>query len=153
MSIQIGDKLPDFCTVDEESSVLTSEDLLGNITILYFCSKKDSPEMVEELCGFRDAISEFKEREVAVFGVTRDTPENNKSFCFSYNLDFPFLSDPSCEIADFFGVAEYAGDHVVGIQSATVIIDEEGIIRWKECPIQESGHLDRVVQALDRLQP
>jgi peroxiredoxin Q/BCP len=55
---------------------------------------------------------------VAYFGASTDSPEKNRSFAESLELDFPILSDPSKDVARAHGVLKmrlYAARHTVYI--------------------------------------
>jgi peroxiredoxin Q/BCP len=61
---------------------------------------------------------------VAFFGISVDTPEDNKKFAEQLELDYPLLSDPGKDVAKAYGVL---GDRPVA-QRWTFYISPEGKI-------------------------
>lgn len=52
----------------------------------------------------RDALEELKSKNIAVIGISPDTPEIQKKFDDKHDLGFSLLSDPDHNIAEVFGV-------------------------------------------------
>lgn len=48
-----------------------------------------------QACKFRDEYVKFTDAGAQVFGISSDTPEDNKAFATAQRLPFPLLSDPS----------------------------------------------------------
>jgi peroxiredoxin Q/BCP len=48
-----------------------------------------------QACKFRDEYSKFTDAGAQVFGISSDSPEDNKAFATAQRLPFPLLSDPS----------------------------------------------------------
>jgi peroxiredoxin Q/BCP len=48
-----------------------------------------------QACKFRDEYAKFTDAGAQVFGISSDTPEDNKAFATAQRLPFPLLSDPS----------------------------------------------------------
>lgn len=49
----------------------------------------------KQACKFRDEYSKFKDAGAAVFGISSDSPADNKAFADTQRLPFPLLTDPS----------------------------------------------------------
>ena len=52
--LKVGDKMPHFEVVDQDGKVVTSEELLGRKTILYFYPKDNTSGCTAEACSLRD---------------------------------------------------------------------------------------------------
>jgi thioredoxin-dependent peroxiredoxin len=79
----------------------------------------------------RDALTELGARDVAVIGISPDTPLAQKKFDDKYALGFPLLSDPDHKIAEAFGVwgeKKMYGKSFMGILRSSFLIDESGRI-------------------------
>jgi peroxiredoxin Q/BCP len=79
----------------------------------------------------RDALTELGARDVAVIGISPDTPLAQKKFDDKYTLGFPLLSDPDHKIAEAFGVwgeKKMYGKSFMGILRSSFLIDESGRI-------------------------
>lgn len=49
----------------------------------------------QQACKFRDEYAKFQDAGAQVFGISSDTPEDNKAFATSQRLPFALLTDPS----------------------------------------------------------
>lgn len=88
-----GDQFPSFELMAHSGSVVKSSDLEGSFYLVYFYPKADTPGCTKEACTFRDAWSELKEADIRIFGVSYDSPEDNRAFAEKFNLPFLLLSD------------------------------------------------------------
>jgi len=151
MSVNIGDHLPVFEGYDNEGSLLTSNDFLGRISVVYFYLKDETPGCIREACDFRDAINELKARGVLVVGISPDTLASHQAFIENHQLNFPLISDPDLRIADIFGVIKEKKTTGTPIERATFIIDQAGTVRWIERSVHVEEHVSRVLFAIDTL--
>ena len=79
----------------------------------------------------RDALEELKGKNIAVIGISPDTPETQKKFDDKNDLGFSLLSDPDHKIAKAFGVwgeKKMYGKTFMGIIRSSFLIDENGNI-------------------------
>jgi peroxiredoxin Q/BCP len=79
----------------------------------------------------RDALVKLKGKNIAVIGISPDTPETQKKFDKKYNLGFNLLSDPDHKIAEAYGVLgekKMYGKTFMGIIRSSFLIDENGNI-------------------------
>jgi peroxiredoxin Q/BCP len=49
-------------------------------------------------------MTDFKQRDVQVIGVSFDDADSHQRFIFKYNLNFPLLVDTKGKITDLYGV-------------------------------------------------
>ena len=152
MGIDIGDLIPEFEGYDEDGNLLTSDDFLGSICVLYFYLKNDTPGCTREACDFRDAVNELKARGVVVLGVSPDTIASHQKFIEKHQLNFSLLSDPDLQIAQAFGVVRPQKTPGPRIERTTFVIDETGVIRWVERSVHVEEHVSRVLSAIDTLE-
>ncbi len=103
-SPKTGDPAPLATGVDQDGKTWKLADLIGKkIVLLYFYPKDDTPGCTKEACGFRDRISELKNDNVQVIGVSFDSPESHRKFIAKYNLEFPLIADTDGKIAEAYG--------------------------------------------------
>ena len=57
-----------------------------------------------EMCVFRDSLSEFENNNTAVLGISVDGPFANKIFKVNRHLNFPLLSDYKKETISDYGI-------------------------------------------------
>ena len=105
------------------------EDLMNAWTLLYFYPKDDTPGCTKQACAYRDDRTKFEELGVKVFGVSLDDVPSHEAFTSKYGLNFPLISDPDHQLADFFGVygeREWQGKKFMGLSRDTFLIDPQG---------------------------
>jgi peroxiredoxin Q/BCP len=99
MALKIGNTAPKFNLKSTgEKSIDTSTDLKGKSFILYFYPKDFTPGCTAEACEFRDQFEAFRELEIPVFGISKDTISTHERFKKEHKLPFDLLSDPKGEV-------------------------------------------------------
>jgi len=94
MALGIGAKTPDFKLPSTSGKNLSkSEDLKGKPFILYFYPKDFTPGCTAEACEFRDQFAAFRDLDIPVFGVSRDSIDSHLKFKKQHRLPFELLSD------------------------------------------------------------
>ena len=78
-------------------------DYRGKKIILYFYPKDDTSGCTAQACAFRDQLEDFNNLDVAVFGISRDTPQSHDKFKSKYKLTFPLLSDVDGVVCAAYG--------------------------------------------------
>lgn len=146
-TLKVGDAIPPFNAVDQDNEPLAREDLLGNPFVLYFYPKDDTPGCTQEACEFRDVMESFDDVEIAVIGVSADSPESHQQFIEKHELNFPLISDSKLDLANKCGVV---GSDKRVVRS-TFICDDEGIVQWVESPVTVEGHVQRVISAIQEV--
>lgn len=153
MTIDVGSKLPAFKAMTAEGQI-THKDLKGQITILYFYPKDDTPGCTIEACQFRDSLPKFTRIKAKVYGVSRDSLTRHEKFSSKYELPFTLISDEDGSMCESFGTwiekSLYGRKHM-GIDRATFLIDADGIVQavWRK--VKVSGHVEDVLQATKKL--
>lgn len=129
--LEIGMKAPDFCLNDGEGREVRLSSFLGKKVVLYFYPKDNTPGCTRQACAFAGAYAEFREKDVAVIGVSRDSVASHKKFAEKYNLPFILLADPERKAIEAYGVWQEKknyGKVSMGVVRTTYIIDENGLI-------------------------
>jgi peroxiredoxin Q/BCP len=100
----------------------------------------------------RDALEELKGKNIAVIGISPDTPETQKKFDEKHDLDFSLLSDPDHKIAEAFGVwgeKKMYGKTFMGIIRSSFLIDENGNIENAWYKISPNNTVPELMKVLD----
>ena len=85
---------------------------------------------------------------MAYFTASVDTPETNKKFAESLDLDYPILSDPDKNVAKAYGVI--IGDKAYASRW-TFYIGKDGKILYIDRSVSPAAHGQDVVQRLKAL--
>src|SRR5438445_11690070 len=131
-SMKVGDKVPDFTTLDDSGHPVSLSDFKGKSVVIYFYPKDDTSGCTKEACGFRDAMPDFSKTGATIIGISRDPVRAHDKFKQKYDLPFTLASDESGEICEKYGVwvqKSMYGRKYMGIERTTLLIDEKGVIR------------------------
>ena len=129
--LQIGDRMPDFEVMDQDGNKVSSKDLIGKKTIIYFYPKDNTSGCTAEACNLRDNHEALTAKGYNVVGVSKDSAASHKRFKEKYDLPFTLLSDTSTEMLQSFGAwgeKKMYGKTVMGTIRKTFIFDENGIL-------------------------
>ena len=100
----------------------------------------------------RDALQELKGKNIAVIGISPDTPETQKKFDDKNNLGFSLLSDTDHKIAEAYGVwgeKKMYGKTFMGIIRSSFLIDENGNIENAWYKISPKNTVPELMKVLD----
>ena len=102
--IKEGTKAPDFTLNDKDGNAVSLSDFLGKKVVVYFYPKDNTPGCSKQACAFAEAYEGFKEKNVAVIGISKDSVASHVKFAEKYSLPFILLSDPDRIAIEGFGV-------------------------------------------------
>jgi thioredoxin-dependent peroxiredoxin len=131
MALAIGDLAPEFSLPDTDGNLVTLSALRGQIVVLYFYPRDNTPGCIKEACAFRDIYSELRSQNVAVFGISTDDAKSHAKFIAKFQLPFPLLCDIDAKMAtlyESYGNKKFMGKEYMGIFRNTFVIDAEGKI-------------------------
>jgi peroxiredoxin Q/BCP len=154
MSVDTGDKAPDFTLPTDGGGSVTLSKLKGRRVVLYFYPKDDTSGCTAEACGFRDALPDFRKIDAAVIGISRDSVAAHDKFKKKYDLTFVLASDTDGKVCERFGTwveKSMYGRKYMGIDRSTFLIDEKGVVRKEWRKVKVPGHVDAVLAALAAL--
>jgi thioredoxin-dependent peroxiredoxin len=149
---KVGQKAPDFTSVNDAGQKVKLSDLKGKKVVLYFYPKDDTPGCTAEACAFRDGIDEIKSRGAVVLGVSADSVDSHKKFKNKFDLNFSLLSDADKAMIQAYGVwkeKSMYGRKYMGIERTTFIIDEQGKISHIFPKVKVAEHYEEVLDALE----
>ena len=152
MNLDIGAKAPDFTLPTDGNGSVTLAELKGKKVVLYFYPKDDTSGCTAEACAFRDMFPRFKKMDAVVIGISRDSVAKHDKFKKKYELPFTLASDEEGEVTKKYGVwvqKSMYGRKYMGIERATFLIDEKGVIRHIWHKVKVPGHADEVLAAVN----
>lgn len=153
MTLEIGSKVPAFKGTTAEGTI-THKDLQGHVSVIYFYPKDSTPGCTVEACSFRDNLPKFKKMNAVVYGVSKDSLKSHAKFAEKHELPFTLISDEDGTICDSFGTwieKSMYGRKYMGIERATFLVDEKGVIRHIWRSVKVSGHVEDVFEAVKKL--
>ena len=129
--LTVGQKAPDFTLTDKDGNLVTLSNFAGKKVVLYFYPRDNTPGCTRQACAFASAYDAFKEKNVEVIGISKDSVASHIKFAEKYNLPFILLSDPERTAIEAYGVwqeKKMCGKVGMGVVRTTFIIDENGNI-------------------------
>jgi peroxiredoxin Q/BCP len=151
MAIAAGDTLPTFDLATGGGGRISSADMAGRRTALYFYPKDDTTGCTVEAREFTKLLPEFTKRGVQVVGVSPDSEKSHDRFTAKCDIGFPLISDPDRSLCEAFGVwiekAMY-GRKYMGVERATFLVGADGRIERAWHKVKASGHAAEVLAAL-----
>lgn len=153
MTAETGKKIPAFKAQTAEGPI-SAKDIIGAPAVIYFYPKDDTPGCTIEACEFRDNLPKFKKMQAKVFGVSKDSLKSHEKFTEKYELPFTLISDEDGSMCEAFGTwveKSMYGRKYMGIERATFLVDETGVIRqiWRN--VKAKGHAEDVLNATKEL--
>jgi peroxiredoxin Q/BCP len=155
MKIPIGEKAPDFCLPDRDSSSICLKDFRGKWVVLYFYPRDNTKGCTLEALSFTENLQDFKTLNAVVIGVSPDSVKSHSNFAAAHHLKIMLLSDPGHRVLNQYGVWQLKklyGKEFYGVVRSTYIIDPEGATAhtWKN--VRVKNHVDAVRKKLEELQ-
>ena len=129
--LTVGTKAPDFTLNDQNGAEVRLSDFLGKKVVLYFYPKDNTPGCTRQACAFAGSYAAFKDQNVVVIGVSKDSVASHVKFAQKYELPFILLSDPELQAIQAYDVwqeKKLYGKVSMGVVRSTYIIDEQGMI-------------------------
>ena len=129
--LKIGDKMPHFEVINQDGEVVTSEQLLGRKTIIYFYPKDNTSGCTAEACSLRDNYEALVAQGYNVVGVSKDSAASHRKFIDKYELPFTLLADTTTQMLQDFGAwgeKSMYGRKYMGVLRRTFIFDEQGVL-------------------------
>ena len=131
--LEKGIKAPDFTLSDKNGNLISLSDFLGKKIVLYFYPKDNTPGCTKQACAFAANFEKFKEFDVVVIGISKDSVASHVKFATKYDLPFILLSDTELVAIQGYDVwkeKKLYGKTSMGVVRTTYIIDERGIIEY-----------------------
>ncbi len=150
-TLKVGDKVPDFSTVDQNGDAVKLADWVGKKTIVFFYPRANTPGCTAEACNLRDHYQELKDQGFQLIGVSADNSKKQKNFADKYELPFTLLADEDKVVIEAFGVwgpKKFQGKEYDGIHRTTFLVDEKGYIEKVISKVKTKDHAAQILSEL-----
>jgi peroxiredoxin Q/BCP len=143
-----GDPVPDVKLEGMEGQAIGTSDFRGQKFVLYFYPKDDTSGCTKEAQDFTALAPEFEKAGVWIIGVSKDDAKKHRKFTEKYDLKVPLATDPDGTVCEAFGTwiqKSMYGRKYMGIERATFLIDQDGVIQriWRN--VKVPGHAEEVL--------
>lgn len=146
----VGQPAADFRLQDQNQQWHTLKDYKGKWLVLYFYPMDDTPGCTEEARQFRDLYPTFKQRNIAVLGISLNKVASHKSFADKLGLPFPILSDAQHDLAKAYKVLRGFGMMSYTARE-TFLIDPQGTIVYHYSSVNTQSHAGQVLKDIEGL--
>lgn len=129
--LKVGDKVPNFSSVDQHGNKITLTDFSGKKLIVFFYPRANTPGCTAQACDLRDHYGDLKSAGYNLVGVSADSVKHQLSFSNKFDFPFPLLADEDHSVINIFGVwgpKKFRGKEYEGINRITFIINENRYI-------------------------
>ena len=153
MKPQIGEMAPEFTAtvVDGETeSEISLADLRGEVVVLVFYPKDNTPGCTIQACSLRENWDDVKGK-ARVFGVSADSVASHKKFISKRSLPYPLIADVDKKIAGAYGVwvqKSMMGKKFMGIERSTFVIGEDGRVKGVLEKASPLSHTQKLLELL-----
>ena len=151
--IQEGTNAPNFTLQDKDGNAVSLSDFIGKKVVVYFYPKDNTPGCTRQACAFAAAYEGFKDKNVAVIGISRDSVASHVKFAEKYDLPFILLSDPERIAIEGFGVwqeKKMCGKVSMGVVRTTFIIDENGVVEKVMEKVKPDTNAAEILEYLEK---
>ncbi len=154
--LKVGDKAPEFTLPADGGKRAALKELrkAHDAVVLYFYPKDDTSGCTREAIEFTQALAKFKRAGAAVVGVSKDSVAKHDKFKHKHGLKLTLASDEDGRLCESYGVwveKSLYGRKYMGIDRATFVIDNKGVIRHLWRKVKVPGHVEEVLAAVEGL--
>lgn len=149
MSLEIGQKAPDFEAKIQDGTTIKLSDYQGKKVVLYFYPKDNTPGCTAQSCDLRDNYDMLLEQGYVVLGVSQDSEKSHMKFKEKFELPFDLISDPDHTVHNLYGtwaLKKLYGREYMGTVRTTFVIDEKGVVQEIISKVNTKTHTAQIVK-------
>ena len=151
--LKINDRLPNFEIFTDKEKFKVSNYKGKNIVVFFF-PRADTSGCTAESLALTNLQNDFDKLNCIVIGISKDNVKKQAKFREKYNLSCELGADFENDVCEQFGVwveKSMYGRKYMGIQRATFLSNNSGIITniWEK--VKVPGHAEEVLKALKEL--
>jgi len=149
MALKKGQKAPNFTLPSTSGEKFTlNKNAFGKACIIYFYPKDYTKVCTAEACDFRDQFAAFRELDIPVYGISRDSIETHLKFQKEFSLPFDLLSDQKGDVCKAY-------DALIPLvrrpKRVTYLLDSDHLVQGVFSDMFESKkHVDEMLALLQK---
>jgi len=149
MSLEVGQKAPEFEAKIESGESTKLSDYLGKKVVLYFYPKDSTPGCTTQSCNLRDNYEVLQEAGFVVLGISSDSEKSHLKFIEKQALPFSLIADTDLKVHEAYDTwveKSMYGKKYMGTARTTFIIDEDGIISEIIAKVNTKDHTAQILK-------
>jgi peroxiredoxin Q/BCP len=123
---EVGEQAPDFELPGTDGPFRLS-DHRGERVVLLFYPGDNTMVCTKQFCSYRDRAEDFAGLDATVVGISSQDLASHEAFVAKHALNVPLLADVDKRVARAYD----AFSPRLGVKRAVVVIDEQGIVRYR----------------------
>jgi glutaredoxin-dependent peroxiredoxin len=153
--LEIGSEAPDFTLLEAPGKTVTlSDEIQKGPVVLVFYPADFTSVCQEELCRFRDVLTDYNNLGATVLGISVDGLFSHKAFKDANDIEFPLLSDWNKTVIKAYDIVldDFVGMKEVAKRSVFVIdTDQTVVYAWVSEDPGKLPPFDEVKMAVTKL--
>jgi thioredoxin-dependent peroxiredoxin len=125
---EVGGVAPTFELKDEHGQNWRLADHRGKVVALVFYPRDETPVCTKQMCSMRDRWTDYQTTGAEVVAISVASVESHKAFAEHHGLPQRLLADERGDVTKLYGVKSLLG----GSQRAVIVIDPQGVIRYRK---------------------
>lgn len=148
MSLKIGNKAPDFESINQNGDKVKLSDFIGKKVVLYFYPRDNTPGCTAQACNLKDNYNTLQQNGYTILGISKDSPKSHQKFINKFDLPFDLIADEDQNIHMKYGTwieKSMYGKNYMGTARWTFLIDEQGNIENIIQKVKTKEHTSQIL--------
>ena len=128
MALKIGNKAPDFESINQNGNKVKLSDFIGKKVVLYFYPRDNTPGCTAQACNLKDNYKTLQKNGYTILGISKDSPKSHQKFINKFDLPFDLIADEDQNVHMKYGTwieKSMYGKNYMGTARWTFLIDEK----------------------------
>ena len=146
--LKIGDKAPEFESINQKGDKIKLSNYLGEKVVLYFYPRDNTPGCTSQACNLKDNFNSLKKNGYTILGVSKDSAKSHQKFINKFNLPFNLIADEDQSVHKKYGTwveKSMYGKTYMGTARWTFLIDKNGNIENIIQKVKTKDHFSQIV--------
>jgi len=148
MSLKIGNKAPDFESINQNGDKVKLSDFIGKKVVLYFYPRDNTPGCTAQACNLKDNYNTLQQNGYTILGISKDSPKSHQKFINKFDLPFDLIADEDQSVHIKYGTwieKSMYGKNYMGTARWTFLIDEQGNIENIIQKVKTKEHTSQIL--------
>ena len=148
MSLKIGNKAPDFESINQNGDKVKLSDFIGKKVVLYFYPRDNTPGCTAQACNLKDNYNTLQQNGYTILGISKDSPKSHQKFINKFDLPFDLIADEDQNVHMKYGTwieKSMYGKNYMGTARWTFLIDEKGNIENIIQKVKTKEHTSQIL--------